>query len=386
MKKRRLLHLGASVCLLLVMVTMLLLPACAKEVAPPVAPAPVAPPPVAPVPVAPAPVVPAKVYTLTMDISADRYPTSMGRIWARNFFFQRLLEERSDGRLKIDEKIGLFAQKETLYAVIDGRLDIAPVAPSYYSGTWPIWSWGSLPFIINDMWEYGEIMEHPKTRKVLDRLYRDAGLVYLSSFHGGLQDGLGSKEKPMATVADFKGMKVRTYSAIQVEAVRLLGGSAVSVAFAELYTALALGTIDAYITGRRGILVYGLYEFTDYVNVWPITPGWSMDLWISTEAFDALPADLQKILVEVGRETQWSNYAAARFEVDALRQVLGMVVEVVVPSAEEIEKARKITAPVLGEWLEKNGPDAKALIDAIDEVLAEYRARPEADRPGILTP
>lgn len=55
--------------------------------------------------------------------------------------------------------------------------------------------------------------------------------------------------KPIATLADLKGLKVRINGPSAGDLVKALGGQPVSLAFGEVYTALERGTVDCGITG-----------------------------------------------------------------------------------------------------------------------------------------
>ena len=55
--------------------------------------------------------------------------------------------------------------------------------------------------------------------------------------------------KPIASLADLKGLKVRINGPSSGDLVKALGGQPVSLAFGEVYTALERGTVDCGITG-----------------------------------------------------------------------------------------------------------------------------------------
>jgi TRAP-type C4-dicarboxylate transport system substrate-binding protein len=55
--------------------------------------------------------------------------------------------------------------------------------------------------------------------------------------------------KPVAGLADLKGLKIRTNGPSASDAVNYLGGQPTAIAFGEVYTALERGTVDCAITG-----------------------------------------------------------------------------------------------------------------------------------------
>lgn len=355
MKKRQLSCMVGSLCLILIIIALPFKSAYAKEDSNP-----------------------EKVYTLRLNDNMIWKTTVIGSFSEKDGLFIRKIAERSGGRLKIDVKMDQFPTNDGLYACIDGRIDITTAAPSYYDGTFPIWFFGGLPFLTKDMHEYKAIINAPKTRNILNRLYRKAGVVYLSGGHAGEQDGLCST-KPVANAADFKGLKLRTSGDLQLDSLSALGASSISIVYAELATALSLGTVDGFISGLTATVLRRVYKMTPYVNRWPICNAWTLDLWMNAKKFDSLPKDLQKILLEAGKEMEDIIYFAASAEDSACELVMASKdlkgVTVVTPAAAEIEKAKSITAPVWDRWAKKHGPDARELLDAISEVLADYRAK-----------
>ena len=321
---------------------------------------------------------PQKVYKLTFNDNLIWRPMFCHKYSAKDGPFIKKIEERSGGRIKIEVKLDQFPITECLHACMDGRIDITTAAPSYYTGTVPVWFFGGLPFLIQNMDEYKVIMNAPQTRKVLDRLYRKAGVIYIAGGHAGEQDVVGAT-KQIATVEDFKGKKIRAFGDLQIQSLTLLGASSISISYAELSTALSLGTVDGFITGLGSTVFRRLYKMTPYVNRWPINNAWTMDLWMNANKFESLPKDLQKILMDVGKEVEEIMYYGAWSEDNTSEVVIASKdlknVTEVIPAPTEIEKAKKITAQVWDQWVQKNGADAKELLEEIKKVLADHRAK-----------
>lgn len=321
---------------------------------------------------------PQEVYKLTLNDNIIWKQAGISGSPEKPGPFIRMVTERSGGRIKIDLKRDQFPITESLHACMDGRIDMTTAAPSYYTGTVPVWSFGSLPFLIQNMDEYRVIMNDPRTRKILDRLYRKAGVIYIAGTHAGEQDVVGAS-KQIATVEEFKGKKIRAYGDLQIRSLTLLGASAISISYAELPTALSLGTVDGFMSGLTGTIIFRSYKMAPYINRWPINNAWTLDLWINAKKFNSLPKDLQKILLDVGKEVEETMYYGAWREDSACETVIASKdlkkVTEVIPAPAEIESAKKITAPVWDQWTEKHGADAKELLEAIKKVLADCRGK-----------
>jgi TRAP-type C4-dicarboxylate transport system substrate-binding protein len=84
--------------------------------------------------------------------------------------------------------------------------------------------------------------------KVLDeRLQKQFGVKLLGVWPFGPQ--VFFCRKPIAKLADIKGLKVRTYDQNLAKFIESLGGTPVPIAFAETHQSLSLGVVDCAITG-----------------------------------------------------------------------------------------------------------------------------------------
>jgi TRAP-type C4-dicarboxylate transport system substrate-binding protein len=83
-------------------------------------------------------------------------------------------------------------------------------------------------------------------------------------------------------------------------------------------------------------------------------------LVVNKAKFDALPADLKKIVLDTGREMQGQTIFGAK--VEELEADVGLKVsrlKVTQPSQAEINKARELVRPTVDEWLKISGVHGK---------------------------
>lgn len=102
--------------------------------------------------------------------------------------------------------------------------------------------------------------------------------------------------KPIKTVADIEGLKIRTPpSKIWVDMFRTLGAAPTPIAASEMYTALQTHVVDAQENPFTILETYRLYEVQKYISV--TNHMWS-NFWVvaNADAFKALPPDLQSLL------------------------------------------------------------------------------------------
>ena len=116
-----------------------------------------------------------------------------------------------------------------------------------------------------------------------------------------------SNEK-LTSLADFDGLKTRSHSAALSDWIEGMGADAQFVAFAEVYTALERGILEAGVTGASPGFSQRWYEVIDYMNGRLISFNSTTNV-INKDVWAKIPEDLQQIILEEG----------AKYELEALR-------------------------------------------------------------------
>ena len=153
--------------------------------------------------------------------------------------------------------------------------------------------------------------------------------------------------KPIRTLDDFKGTKFRTMeSPIIMKQFEALGANPVPIDFAELYNALQQGVVDGQENPLVTIVAMRFYEVQDYLTL----SGHAYlghVLMFSKKWFDGLSADIQKVLVDTGKELAiWQRQAVAAEEEKYLQTIKDSGTEVITLSDEEKAKMKEVTRPV----------------------------------------
>jgi len=127
-------------------------------------------------------------------------------------------------------------------------------------------------------------------------IYAPYNLMPFAGGNTGVQMA-GWFNKEINSAEDLKGLKMRI-PGMGGEVFNRAGGTAVTIAGGELYTAMQTGTIDATEwVGPYNDVAFGLHQVAKYYYY----PGWhepgpTLELIINKEVFDALPEDLQHII------------------------------------------------------------------------------------------
>jgi TRAP-type C4-dicarboxylate transport system substrate-binding protein len=167
--------------------------------------------------------------------------------------------------------------------------------------------------------------------------------------------------KPVRSPADLKGIKVRVYGTAQTEFANALGMEPVSIAFAETYTALERGTVDAAFTGSYPGFALKFYEVTKFlvdVNHGPVAGA----LVVSKRTWDRLSPDMKGLMTKLGEEFSQRGWELGRRTtkegLDKNREK-GMELIPITPAMAAAAKD-VVTRVVIPSWIKRGGPDARA--------------------------
>src|SRR5690606_9674832 len=107
----------------------------------------------------------------------------------------------------------------------------------------------------------------------------------------------GWYNKPIRSVADYKGLKMRM-PGLGGEVLRRLGATVVNIAGGEIFQALKTGAIDATEwVGPYNDLAFGLHQAAKHYY-WPgwHEPGTLIECMVNRNAYSSLPKDLQAVV------------------------------------------------------------------------------------------
>jgi TRAP-type C4-dicarboxylate transport system substrate-binding protein len=263
--------------------------------------------------------------------------------------------------------MGLFPPTEVVHAVIAGRADMGLERIPWISGTFPSWDL-ALPFFWDNIYEFEAFINDPRMVEIDKKIYGEKGLVNIGYSPVEALDSIWSK-KAIARVDDFKGVKIRTAGLIPTLALQRMGASTLTIPNTEIMEALQRGTVDAIQTSRGWGLGFGINDMCGYVNIWRVQSVFPGVLMVNKARFEALPPDLQKILLDTGREMQGQTiFAAKAEEYEAIIGVKASRVKEIQPEAREINKARELSKPVIEEWVKLAGPYGNQILS----IAAQY--------------
>ena len=174
------------------------------------------------------------------DVHSKEFPTNL----AVKFMGEEL-SKATGGKdnVKVFSDSALGSEKDTVEQVKIGALDMVRVGSSAFHGIVPESMIPSLPFLFRDIEHFRKAMYGAQGEKIL-AAFDKAGFVGLAFYESGARSLYA--HKPIRSVADAKGMKVRVQpSDLMVGLISSMGASATPMPFAEVYTGLKTGLLDA---------------------------------------------------------------------------------------------------------------------------------------------
>jgi tripartite ATP-independent transporter DctP family solute receptor len=223
-----------------------------------------------------------------------------------------IVSDKTQGKynIKVFGNSSLGSENDTVQQVKIGALDMVRVSTSTFHNTIPESLIACLPFLYRDVDHYRKVIYGPIGDRIL-AAYEKEGYIGLAMLESGARSFYSKKE--IRTLADIKGMKIRVQpSDLMIAMVKGIGANPITVPYAEVYTALKTGLVDAaennypsYDTAKH-FEAAPIYSETEHIMIPEI-------IVFSKKVWDTLSADEQKIIRAAAKEAipfysqQWTD-------------------------------------------------------------------------------
>lgn len=280
------------------------------------------------------------------------------------------IEEQTGGNFKVEIFTG--AQIGNDQEVFEGlKLGVADMLPC---GTDIIGNFSkdfgllSLPYLFDNEAQVEAVVEGEFGQSLLKSL-EDIGYVGLGFGNFGFRHTTNSKH-PINTVADMKGLKIRTMTTpIHLEVFEAMGANPTPMAFSELFSALQQGVVDGQENPLMNIYANKLNEVQKYLTLDGHVFTF-VTFVVSKDWYDKLDPSYQQILNEgVKIASDHMKESCASEDAVALEKMKegGMeVVELAPEAKDEFREAVKSVSEKYGN--EINPEKYKELLDTIAAV------------------
>ena len=316
-------------------------------------------------------VTPVQAETTNLTYSIFFPPThgqcKAGVSWAQE------VEKRTNGKVKITVFPGgtLTKANQCYDGVEKGISDIGMSCFAYTRGRFPLMEAVDLPL----GYPNGQVATH-----VVNEFYKNVKpqelegvkVLYIHA-HG---PGLLHKKKPVRTLEDLKGMKIRS-TGLSAKVTEALGGVPVAMPQGSTYEALQKGVVEGTFTPIETLKGWRQAEVikhtTDCFEVGYTT---SMFVVMNLNKWNSLSEDIQQIISEVSNE--WVNVhgnAWDEADIEGRSYTLSLGNKIIPLSKKEQERWKEAVKPIINDYInvaEEKGLPGKKSVNEIKDLIKKY--------------
>lgn len=353
------------ICLALVLTTLPFMAACAK---PAPAPTPTPTPPPTPTPTPP----PKPIELSFANYVPGTHPVIANAVipWGEE------VERCTEGRVKIVfyHAATLCTALETYEAVERGVADIGLSYTAYTPGRFPLADVMNLPLgspsaLVSSriVWELYETS--PEWRAE----YPGVKVLWLCS----CTPGVIMSTKPISSIDDLKGMKVRTPGATTSKTAEALGAIPVAMTPPEVYSSLEKGIIDAVFSPIEALLSFKLIELVTDVLTVSVYSGGGFYIIMNLDKWNSISPEDQEIIEELCDEVV-GPYGKAFDDLCELAWQAGEEAGIAIygPSPTDAAKFDELFVSLQDEWaadMEAEGLPGKKFLDEVRVLIEKYK-------------
>ncbi|NQU65305.1 MAG: TRAP transporter substrate-binding protein [SAR324 cluster bacterium] len=281
--------------------------------------------------------------------------------------FADRVKKATGGRLVIRLHPGAalgFKGPELLRAVAEGQLSVSEIPTGMVEGDAPILALTAQPFISTNSFEQRLLYQlaKPTYRKTLKRFNQFTLYTSIWPFSGIYT------QRPIKSVADLKGLKMRVYDGTGLAFGKLTGIAARKMPFSEVYPAMKAGLLDSMYTSSVSGVDAKSWEILNYFTRINILGPVNM-VNVNLDAWNKLPKDIQKIVMTIATQMEdemWN--LAGDMDRKSTQKLKDKKVNVLEVSPKFRAELSEVGSKLRKEWVKKAGRDAKDIITLYNKI------------------
>jgi TRAP-type transport system periplasmic protein len=222
--------------------------------------------------------------------------------------FKTAVERDSKGRIEVQvypaSQLGSIPRmiEDTQFGSIQGYAGPA----EFFAGVDPRYQVLGAPALFDNQEQAQKSLEDPELNVPFLKLGEDKGLKGIGLFYYG-DNGFDTR-RPVRDVADLKDLKIRDYGgAMQAALMKSLGITGVPMPLDQVMPALQQGAIDGTVSAISTSAAFKYYDAAKYFAPLNISI-LAVVVVVSKQWYDALPADLQRIVMTDGHAVSHDIY------------------------------------------------------------------------------
>ena len=254
----------------------------------------------------------------------------------------------------------LIKHPEIKRAVQTGQVPIAELLISVLSNEAAVFAFESNPFLANSYEKQRRLWAAAKP--VIEKRLDAQGITVLYSV--AWPPSAIHTKKELNALADLKGVKLRSYSAITSRFAELTGATPVLVAAPEVAQAFRTGMIDAQINSSAGGVDTQTWDTTThFYNLQLIMP--QNVVIVNKAAFAKLDAATQKGIRDAAASAETRGWKMSEEEnVANIKTLASKGVKIIEPSGKLVAEFQEVGKKMVAEWVTKAGAEAQEILKA----------------------
>ena len=297
-------------------------------------------------------------------------------VWASN------VEKATDGKVEMIIYPGqtLCKGRDTWEAVTTGIADVAFAYMGLFPGRFPVTDVIALPCM-------GQYAPFGKSAQIasqvimgiydkfpeIQREYKDVKLLQIHSHESAF---VATGKKPVRTLEDLKGLKLRIAGTYITEFMKAVGAVPMSMSPADQYENMQKGVIDGFAYTWEGFEGRRMYEVTKYLTdaKWYVATFFTI---MNLKKWNSLPPDIQKAIDSVSGLKASLLIAKSQDDVEGRAKEICKErnIEVIELSPQEKDRWQEAAKPVWNKWLSNmkaKGIDGQKILDETKNLFKKY--------------
>lgn len=183
--------------------------------------------------------------------------------------FKEKAEEYTDGSVEVKIRCcnQISTEDEAFKAMQLGTVDGFFITANNVSPHWPLMDVTVLPYMFQNFDHLEKVLNGPVGQSMKDQLQSDTS-VHLLAFGPPLYRDFYNSVRPINTMADMKGLKIRVpKNEVMIATFEAFGANPVPLAWSETPTALQTGTVDGGDNGTTFIKDMKFFEFEPHLVI-----------------------------------------------------------------------------------------------------------------------
>ena len=276
--------------------------------------------------------------------------------------FVELVAAKSAGRIKGTANYSgeLGSQREQVEMVHDGSLEVVTTLASGTARYVPQLALFEFPYIYKDEAHLVRVLNALEPE--VSRLLAPFNFVAIGGQNMGFRHML-DKKRPIVSIADMKGLKMRGPNPVYVGMFNALGANGTTTDWSEIYGAIQSGVIDGMEASPDMIYSMRFHEVAPYLSKTNHIAA-CVYYMINKTWLESLPADLRKIVVDSAREAAaYQNTLDNQVQSESLQKMVAAGAKV--NEVKDVGEFVKELASFKTSYVKEKGPDWQALYEKI---------------------